>query len=121
ADGTVDLLLQLLVGHDLDVPAAELAGQTDVLPLAADRQRKLILAHEHDRPSDHVAKQYLIDFGGLQRGADQRLSVVVVAHDVDPLAGQFIDDVLDPIAADADAGPHAIDAGVATRHGDLAA
>ena len=56
ADGPLDLLVELFAGHDFDVPAAELAGQADVLPAAADGQRQLIFAHQHDRPAEHLSR-----------------------------------------------------------------
>ena len=49
--------------------------------------RKLVLTDKDDGPADHVAEKDLIDLRRLQRGADQRLGIFVVADDVDPLAG----------------------------------
>ncbi len=49
------------------------------------------------------------------------MHVVVVADDVDPFAGQFVDDVLDAVAADADAGPDAIDPLVGAADGHFGA
>ncbi len=49
------------------------------------------------------------------------MQVVAPADDVDPFAGQLVDDVLDAIAADADAGADRVDPLVGAAHGDLAA
>ena len=49
--GLLDLFVQLLPGHDFDVPDAELAGEPDVLSTAPDGQRQLILAYQHDGPT----------------------------------------------------------------------
>ena len=49
------------------------------------------------------------------------MEVVVPADDVDPLAAEFLDDVLDAIAADTDAGSHAIDPVVRADDGHFAA
>ena len=67
-------------------------------------------------------KKHLIDLGRLKRIA--RISVcgvVAVADDVDPFAPQLVDDVLDSVAAHADASSHAIDPLVGTADGHLAA
>ena len=114
-DRPVDVLRQLLLGHDLDVPAGELARQADVLPATADGQAQVVLLHQRDRAAEHLAEDDLIDLRRLQRVGDQHLEVVVPADDVDPLARELVDDVLDPVAADADARPHAVDAGVAAE------
>ena len=87
----------------------------------ADGQRQLILAHQHDRPAEHLAQNHLLDFGRLQGVGNQHFQVVVPADDVDPLAGQFIDNVLDAIAAHADARADAIDARIAAGNGHLRA
>ncbi len=51
----------------------------------------------------------------------KHLHVVVPADDVDPFARQLIDDVLDPVAAHADASPDAIHPLIRAAHGDLGA
>ncbi len=57
----------------------------------------------------------------MERVGDQHLQVVAPANDVDPFAGQLVNDVLDAVPADADAGPHAVDALVGAADGDLRA
>ena len=118
--GVFDLLVKLLAGHDLDVPDAELAGQADVLSPPANGQRKLVLADQHDRPAQHLAKDHLLDFGRLERIGDQHLHVVAPANDVDLLA-QLLHDVLDPVASDPHARPHAVHPLVRAGDGHLAA
>ena len=51
----------------------------------------------------------------------KHLQVVAPADDVDPFAGQLVDDILDAVAADAHAGPHAIDPLVHAADRDLGA
>ena len=59
------------------------------------------------RPSRGV-EEHLLDLRRLQGVRDQHLQRVVPADDVDALAAQFLDDVLDAAAADADAGADAV-------------
>ncbi len=92
------------------------------MPAAADGQRELILAHEHDRAAEHRAEDHLVDLGRLQGVGDQHLHVVAEADDVDPLhPAQFVHDVLDAVAADADARPHTIDPLIRAGDRDLGA
>ena len=119
-DSTLDLLVEFLTRHDLDIPATEFAGETDVLAPAADRQRQLILTHEHDAAAEHLTEDHLVDLGRLQGVGDQDLQVVAPPNNVDPLAAEFLDDVLDAIAANADASADAVDTGVGTDDGHLA-
>ena len=105
----VDRLGQFLLGHNLDVPAGELARQPDVLPATTYRERQLVLAHQHDRPAQHLAEDHLFDLGWLQSVGDQQLQVIVPANDVDSFAAQLVDNILDPVAAHADAGAHTVD------------
>ena len=77
--------------------------------------------HQHDRPAQHLAEDHFLDLGRLQGVGDQHLHVVAPADDVDPFAGQLVDDVLDAVAADAHAGPHAVDPLVGAADGDLGA
>ena len=111
-DRLLDHLVELLGGHDLDVPADELGGQPDILAAAADGQRELILADQDDRPAQQLAEHDLVDLGRLQGVGNQDLERLVPADDVDPLAAELVDDVLDPGAADAHARPDGVDLGV---------
>ena len=108
-DRLLDHLVELLGGHDLDVPADQLRGEPDVLAAPADGQRELVVADQDDRPAQQLAEHHLVDLGRLQGVGDQDLERLVPADDVDPLAAQLVDDVLDPGAADADAGADGVD------------
>ena len=119
--GPLERLGEFVVRHDLDVPADELGRQPDVLPAAADGQRQLIVLHEHDRPAEPRIGEHFRDLRRLQGVRDQHLERVVPADDVDALAVEFLDDVLDAAAANADAGADAIDLQVDARDGDLGA
>ena len=57
----VELLFELFPGHDLDVPAAELAGQPHVLPLATDGQAELLVRHDELHRPVGVVDDHLRD------------------------------------------------------------
>jgi len=59
--------------------------------------------------------------GRLKGVGNENFEVVVPADDVDTFAGQFVDNVFDAVATDADAGTDAIDPLVATADRDLRA
>ena len=98
-----------------------LRRQPHVLPAAADGQRELVLGDEHDGPAEPRVELDVRDLGRLQGVRDHHLQRVVPADDVDALAVDLVDDVLDPAAADADAGPDAVHLHVDGRDGDLRA
>src|SRR5262249_42206757 len=120
-DRPVDAVVVLVVSHDLDVPADELGRQADVLPAPADGERKLIFLHEHNGAPEPLVEKNLLDGGRLQRVGNHDLQAVVPADDVDAFAAEFVDDVLDAAAADADTGADAIDFHVDRGDGDLGA
>ncbi len=70
----------------------------------------MFLSHQHDRATDHIAQQNLLDFSRLQCARNQYQRIIAPSHNVDALASQFASYVLDAIAAHAHAGTHAIDA-----------
>ena len=107
--GPLERFGQFVVRHDLDVPADELRRQPDVLPAPADRQRQLIVGDQHDRPAESRVGEHFRHLRRLQRVGNEHLQRVVPADDVDPLAVQLVDDVLDAAAANADARADAID------------
>src|SRR5205085_4231805 len=72
-----------------------------------------------DRPAEAVVEEHLLDLRRLQGVGDHDLQRVVPADDVDALAAQLVDDVLDAAAADADAGPDAVHLHVDGADGDL--
>ena len=106
---SVDLCFEFRLGHDVDVPSAKLTGQTNILASFADGQRKLIIANQHDRFTDHLAQNHFVDFGRLQCVGDHDHRVFVKADDINSLARQFVDDDFNAIAADANTGSYAID------------
>src|SRR5262249_35338328 len=111
---------QLVGGHDLDVPLDQLRGQPDVLAAAADGGRQLVLLDGEDGPLEQPGEEDLFDGGGLERVLDEDLEGVVPADDVDALdAAELLDDVLDPRAADADAGTDAVHPAVDRGDGHL--
>ena len=59
--GPLDALVQLVVRHDLDVPADQLARQADVLAAPADGQRQLIFLDQHDGPAQPRIEEHFLD------------------------------------------------------------
>src|SRR5690606_19928306 len=114
-------LLEVLLGHRLDVesPAGQLRCEADVLAALSDRERLLVRTHVDDRA---LVLEVEVDRGDLrrtQRVDDEDLDRVAPAHDVDLLAEELVDDVLDPRAAHADAGADAVDVRIVRAHRDL--
>ena len=93
--------------------------QSDILTPAPNRQRKLILAHKHDRPAQQRAQHHLVDLGRLKRVGDQYLQRLIPAHDVNTLATQLIHDILDSRTPYAHAGTHRVDLRINRSHRDL--
>ena len=87
----------------------------------ADCQRQLVFLDQHNRPAEPWIEEHLLDLGRLKRVRNHDLERVVPANDVDALAAQLIDDVLDAAAADADAGADTIHLQVDTGHGNFGA
>ena len=81
----------------------------------------MVFTDQHDAPAEHLAEDHLVHLRRLQGVGDEHLEVVVPADDIDPLAAEFLDDVLDAVAANAHAGTDAIDPVVGADHGHLAA
>ena len=66
--------------------------------------------HQDDRPAEPRVEEHLArSAAGCRAFGISTCERVVPADDVDPLAAELVDDVLDPAAADADAGPDAVD------------
>ncbi len=103
-----------LFGQNVDVPAGQLRGETNVLSAPADRQRQLVVGvGNHDLDALAVLVDHdLGDFGGRQRVDDEGRDVGRPRDDVDLLALQFVDHRLHPRAAHADAGADRIDRGI---------
>src|SRR5829696_10022304 len=115
------LLGELGLGADVDAPAGEAGREPRVLALAADRQRELVVGHDHRGLAVLVVHQHLAHARGAQRLGDEPGGLVVVGDDVDLLAAQLGDDHAHAAAARADAGADGIDALGVGDHRDLAA
>ena len=102
-------VLELRRREDVDVPAGQPGGQPHVLPALADRQAELVVVHDDRRPPELEAQRDFRHLRGLERVADQDLRRLVPADDVDLLAAELVDDVLDAAAADADARADRVD------------
>ena len=89
------------------------------MPTAADGQRQLILTDQHNCPAQHLAEDNFFHFGRLKCVGDQDLHIVTEADDVNPLAGQFVDDVLDAVTTNPHASPHTIHPLVGAAYGDF--
>ncbi len=63
-------LALLALGHDVDLPAGQLAGEADVLAAAADGQRQLLVGHHHFDALVLLVHHHLGDFGRGQ-GVDE--------------------------------------------------
>ncbi len=120
-DGSLNRFGQFLLGHNLDIPATQFTCQADILPTSPDGQRQLILTDQDDGASEHLAENHLFNFGRLQGIGDQDLQVIAPADNINPLSGELVHNVFDPIAADADTGPHTVDAGIGTDNRHLRA
>src|SRR5262249_15966319 len=81
---------------------------------------QLVFFYQDNRPAQPRIKEDLFNLGRLKRIGNQHLQRIVPADDINPLAAQLIDNVLDPAAAHPHAGTHAIDFQVDTGGGDLA-
>ncbi len=91
----LELFVEFLAGHDLDVPAAQLASQSHVLATTTDGKRQLIFLDKHDCPADHVTKQHLFDFRGLKCIGNHHLGIVIVTHHIYMFPGELFADRLD--------------------------
>ena len=114
------MLIEFLGRHDLDVPAAEFAGEPHVLAAATYSQGELIFWHQNDGPADHVTEQHLFYRGRLQCIGDQDLRVIVPADNVNPFTVQFIDDILYPVSADTYTSSHTVNSCVTAADSYLA-
>src|SRR5215218_4293869 len=89
AAGLLLLLGELGLGADVDAPAGEAGGEAGVLALAADRQRQLVVGHDHRRLLVGVVDQHLTHTRGAERLGHEAGRLVVVGDDVDLLAAQL--------------------------------
>ena len=114
-------LALLAFGHDVDLPAGQLAGEAHVLAAPADGQRQLLVGHHHLDPLVLLVHHHLGDFGRGQ-GVDQEGGLVrAPLDDVDLLALQLGHHRLHARAAHADAGADRVDRAVVGDHRHLGA
>ena len=92
-----------------------------VLALAADRERELVVRHDHRRLLVLVVDEHLADARRRERLGDEAGGLVVPRDDVDLLAAQLGHDHAHAAAARADAGADGIDALGARLDRDLGA
>src|SRR5215217_3607521 len=108
--GVLLLLGELGLRADVDAPAGQAGGEAGVLALAADRERQLVVGHDHRRLAVLVVDQHLADARRAERLRDEPRGLVVVGDDVDLLAAQLGHHHAHARAARADAGTDGIDA-----------
>ena len=108
-------------GHDVELPAGQLAGQAHVLAAAADRLRQLVLGDRDVHRVLFFVDDDRLHFGRRHRVDDELRRIVVPQHDVDALAVQFVRHRLHARTAHADAGADRIGAVVVREHRDLGA
>src|SRR5690606_37429607 len=111
----------LVLGHHVQLPAREAAGQAHVLAALADRLGELVLGHGQVH-----RVLVLVDDDGLHLGRRHRVDhelrrVVRPQHDVHALAVEFVAHRLHARTAHADAGADRIGAVVVGDDGDLGA
>ena len=112
---------ELGLGLDVDAPAGQAGGEAGVLAVAADRQRELVVGHDHGRLALLVVDDHLAHARRRKRFGDEAGGLVVVGNDVDLLAAQLGDDHPHPRAARADAGADRVDPVGVGDDGDLRA
>ena len=90
-----------------------LAAKTSILPFAPNRQRKLIIRHDHDRRPSGVGIVFEIDAAHARRTerfGDEDFLIGIPLDNVDFLFVEFLDDILNANAAHPDARANRIDA-----------
>ena len=85
-------------------------GQPGVLPLFANRQGKLAVGNDHNGGLFLGVQFHMNHFGGADGLGDEPLGVGFPRHYINLFPLEFVDDALDAVAAQADAGPHRVDA-----------
>ena len=97
-------LLPPVVGLDVDPPASQPGGETDILPFLADGQRQLVVGDDDLRdPGLQVDTSHLDTRAGDSAWATNSAGSSRVVDDVDLLAVQLGHHVADPAAHRADA------------------
>ena len=95
---------------DVDLPAADLSCQSDVLTFLADRKRKLIVRyHDRRRLFAVLRRKHFFDLGRAEYAGDQFLRILAPCDDVDFFSVQLVNDGLHTRAARTDTGADRID------------
>ena len=120
------LLLVLAVvaglGADVNIIAGQMGAQAHILALVADSQAQLVVGHGHAAALGLAGQQFDLDDLGRGQGRGDKLGdVLAPADDIDLLAVQLLDDLLDADAAGTDAGTDGIDIGVLAPDSQLGA
>src|SRR5579871_3560549 len=111
----------LALGHDVDLPAGQLAREAHVLAAPADGQRQLLVRNDDLDALVFLVHHHLGHFRRRERIDQEGGFVRRPGDDVDLLALQLGDHGLDAAAAHADAGADRVDGGIAGDHRHLRA
>ena len=99
-----------------------MGAQAHILALVADGQAQLVVGHGHAAALGLAGQQFDLDDLGRGQGRGDKLGdVLAPADDIDLLAVQLLDDLLDADAAGTDAGTDGIDIGVLAPDSQLGA
>ena len=98
-----------LLGDDVDIPAGKLRCQPHVLTTPANRERELLVRHNHFHPLAVFIEYDLRDFGGCERIDHEVGGIGGPGNDVDLLTLQLVDHRLHARAAHANAGADRVD------------
>src|SRR5438034_2358459 len=104
---------------DVDPPPGEAGGEASVLSLFPDRERELVVGHDHLCRLRVGIHAHLTDLRRLERVRHELAGVLRPGDHVDLLAPQLRHDVAYPRALGAHAGTHRIDGRLVGPHGDL--
>src|SRR6266516_100492 len=110
---------RLALAADVNAPAGQAVGQAGILALLADRQRQLVVGHDHVRGLLGLVDADALHLSRRERLRHELRRVVGVEHDVDLLAAQLVHHRPHAHAAGADAGALGVDPGLVGAHGDL--
>src|SRR4029079_19618542 len=115
------LLAGVGLGQDVDLRDGQLGSEANILPAAAEREAELIVRNNDLDPALFLVDDDAADGGRLERVDDEGGEVLAPRDDVDLLALELLDDVLDAAALHADAGADRIDRAVVADDADLGA
>src|SRR5262249_27791099 len=121
-DDTLRLLGARVVGtNDINAPPRQLRGEARVLPFLADRERELPLGHRLQRGVVVLTQLYVQRLHGAEGVGDELRRIGAPLYDIDFLAVQLVDNVVDAAAAHADARADRVDILLTRPDGDLRA